>query len=45
MVDNNAWKHPPSVEVCTAQEMADLIAFIRFSAYGDTSGVKVSDVE
>jgi mono/diheme cytochrome c family protein len=45
MVDNNVWKHPPSVDKLSAEQMADIIAYIRYAAYGDKLGVKPADVE
>jgi mono/diheme cytochrome c family protein len=42
---NATWKHPPSSAGFTAQQLADLIAYIKWASYGDTSGVKTEDVE
>jgi len=43
--DNSVWKHPPESAGYTPQQLADVIAFIKWAAYGDTKGVKVEDVE
>lgn len=37
--DNGTWKHPPESTGYTKEQIADVIAFIRFAAYGDTKGV------
>lgn len=37
--DNGTWKHPPESTGYTKEQIADVIAFIRFVAYGDTKGV------
>jgi putative heme-binding domain-containing protein len=43
--DNSVWKHPPESAGYTSQQLADVIAFIKWASYGDTKGVKVEDVE
>jgi mono/diheme cytochrome c family protein len=43
--DNAAWKHPPSVGSYTNQQIADIVAFIRWAAAGDKKPVDPSDVE
>lgn len=43
--DNSEWKHPPAGAGYTAAQLADVIAFIKWVAYGDTHGVPVEDVE
>ena len=43
--DNSLWKHPPESAGYTPQQLADVIAFIKWAAYGDTKGVKVEEVE
>ncbi|MBI1791839.1 MAG: c-type cytochrome [Acidobacteria bacterium] len=45
MVDNVNWKHPPGAAGLTSEQLADIIAYIRFAAYGDKAGVKLADVE
>jgi putative heme-binding domain-containing protein len=42
--DNSVWKHPPESAGYTAQQLADVIAFIKWASYGDTKGVSVDDV-
>ncbi len=43
--DNSVWKHPPESAGYNSQQLADVIAFIKWASYGDTKGVKVEDVE
>jgi mono/diheme cytochrome c family protein len=43
--DNASWKHPPESAGYTAQQLADVIAYIKWAAYGDTKGVSPDDVE
>jgi len=42
---NASWKHPPSKGDISAQDIADIIAYVRWVGYKDTKGVKVEDVE
>ena len=42
--DNATWKHPAESEGFSDQQLADIIAFIRFASYGDTKGVSVDDL-
>ena len=42
---NNAWKHPPSVTKYTDQQIADLIAYVRFAGAGNKSLVDPADVK
>jgi mono/diheme cytochrome c family protein len=42
---NNAWKHPPSVRKYTNEQMADLIAYIKFAATGTRKAVDPSEVQ
>ena len=37
--DNATWKHPPESTGYTKEQIADVIAFIRFTAFGDTNPV------
>lgn len=37
--DNATWKHPPESTGYSKEQIADIIAFIRNVAYGDTKGV------
>lgn len=43
--DNGTWKHPPESSGYTDEEVADVIAFIRFVAYGDTKGVDPAELK
>ena len=43
--DNSAWKHPPSTGGYTNQQIADIVAYIRWAAAGDRKAVDPSDVE
>lgn len=43
--DNASWKHPPESTGYKAEQLADVIAYIRFVAYGDTKGVDPSEVK
>jgi putative heme-binding domain-containing protein len=43
--DNATWKHPPESAGYTAQQLADLIAYIKWASYGDTKGVSPADTE
>jgi hypothetical protein len=42
--DNGAWKHPPESRGLTKDQLADLIAYIRFASFGDTKGVDPKDI-
>lgn len=43
--DNGTWKHPPESTGYTTSQLADVIAFIRYVAYGDTKGVDPSELK
>lgn len=43
--DNSTWKHPPSAGGYTNQQMADIVAYIRWATAGDRKAVDPSDVE
>ena len=43
--DNATWKHPPSVSGYTNEQIADIVAFIRWAAAGDKKAVDPADVE
>jgi len=43
--DNANWKHPPESAGYTAQQLADVIAYIKWASYGDTKGVNSADTE
>ena len=42
--DNGDWKHPPESRGLTKDQLADLIAYLRFATTGDTKGVSPSDI-
>ncbi len=42
--DNGNWKHPPESRGLNREQLANLIAYIRFVTFGDTKGVPVSDI-
>jgi len=42
--DNADWKHPPESRGLTKPQLADLIAYLRFVAIGDTKGVDPQDL-
>ena len=44
-IDNAKWKHPPESAGYTAQQLADVIAYIKWASYGDTKGVSTADTE
>jgi len=43
--DNSVWKHPPESGGYTPQQLADIIAYIKWASYGDTKGVSTADTE
>jgi hypothetical protein len=43
--DNASWKHPPESAGYTAQQLADVIAYIEWASYGDTKGVNPAVTE
>ncbi len=42
---NEKWKHPPATAGYSNQELADLIAWLKYSATGSTKEVRKSDFE
>jgi hypothetical protein len=42
--DNVQWKHPPESRGLTKQQLADVIAYMRFAFLGDTKGVAASEI-
>ncbi len=42
---NTKWKHPPATVEYTSQELADIIAFLKWAANGQTKEIKPDDVE
>jgi putative heme-binding domain-containing protein len=45
MVDNATWKHPAAEMKLSSEQLANIIAFIKYAGYGDKAGVKAEDVE
>lgn len=43
--DNGSWRHPPESTGYNHEQLADVIAYIRYAAYGDTKGVDPSEVK
>lgn len=43
--DNSSWKHPPSEAKYTNEQIADIVAYIRWVAAGDRKPVDPGDVE
>ena len=41
---NNSWKHPPSQKEWTKEQMADLIAYIRYAGAGNRGKVDPDDI-
>jgi hypothetical protein len=45
MTGTTRWKHPPAVNKPTAQQMADIVAYIRYAATGSRQAVDPSDTQ
>ena len=45
ITDNEKWKHPPESADYNAEQLADIISYIRYVGAGDKTGVAPSDVE
>lgn len=43
--DNAKWKHPPESTGYSAEELADVIAYVRWAGKGHTSAVKPEDMK
>ncbi|MBI3684658.1 MAG: c-type cytochrome [Acidobacteria bacterium] len=43
--DNATWKHPPESAGYADEQLADVIAYIRYVALGDTKGVNPEEVK
>jgi putative heme-binding domain-containing protein len=43
--DNSVWKHPPATGGYTDEQIADIVAFIRWASIGDRKPVTADDVE
>ena len=42
---NGEWKHPPSVKKLSDQQLADVVAYIRYAGTGSRKAVDPSDVQ
>jgi putative heme-binding domain-containing protein len=42
--DNASWKHPPESTGYSKEQLADIIAYIRWVGFGDTKGVSPGDL-
>ncbi|MBY0505876.1 MAG: c-type cytochrome [Bryobacteraceae bacterium] len=42
--DNGSWKHPPESRGLTKEQLADLIAYLRFALAGDAKGVDAKEL-
>lgn len=42
---NEKWKHPPATAEYTSQELADLIAWLKYAATGSVKEVKAEEIE
>lgn len=45
MTRDEKWKHPPTTAGYTAQELADIVGFLKWAAAGQTKEVTVDEVE
>jgi mono/diheme cytochrome c family protein len=45
MSPNNAWKHPPSAAKYSDEQIADLIAYVRYAGAGNRTPVDPADVK
>jgi mono/diheme cytochrome c family protein len=45
MTRDTKWKHPPTTAGYTSQELADIIGFLKWSANGSKTEIKIEDVE
>jgi mono/diheme cytochrome c family protein len=45
MTNTAKWKHPPAVDKHTAQQLADIVAYIRYAVTGVRQPVDPSDVQ
>jgi putative heme-binding domain-containing protein len=44
MKQNEKWKHPPTVADYSDQELADIVAFLKWASVGATAEIKPSDL-
>lgn len=45
MTNNEKWKHPPVVREYTHEQMADIVAYVRYAGAGDRKRVDPEDVQ
>lgn len=45
VTDNSTWKHPPESQGYTKEELADIIAYIKWAGYRSRSAVKASELD
>jgi mono/diheme cytochrome c family protein len=45
MSPNNAWKHPPSLRKYSDEQIADVIAYVRYAGAGNKTPVDPADVK
>ena len=45
MTNTTQWKHPPGVDKHTAQQLADIVAYIRYAVTGTRQAVDPSEVQ
>jgi mono/diheme cytochrome c family protein len=45
MVANDMWKHPPAANKIGGEQLADIVAYIRFAATGSRKAVDPADVQ
>ncbi len=45
IVSQNEWKHPPAIGNYASAQLADIIAFIRYTATGNKGAIAAEDVE
>ncbi len=43
--DNQTWKHPPASAGLTNEQMADIVAFIRWASFNDRKEIDPSEVQ
>jgi mono/diheme cytochrome c family protein len=42
---NDVWKHPPAAAKISAEQLADILSYIRFAATGSRKAVEVSEAQ
>lgn len=43
--NNDAWKHPPAAKKISAEQLADIVAYIKYAATGSRKAVDPEDVK